>query len=294
MIVKDTKMKKYIIFIIIIATLSISFLKQNYAAEKINGLIQSNLEQTKLYRKLIREVDFQYKYKPGDKLKYKVQIKTWTRKYIDLGPSAFYPNTVNLILEEQVRNATGENIELVVKVAYKNIREPFYWGPSISVYETEGKVFVTLYNHSWIPKISNIDIKSDSDFKTIESILKKVIAQIHRPIFFQNWDPNPPGHLAKGIEVYSWGYDGRFLANMHSVIRNFGNFKNFECAVVDNIIETSLGNKKRGITFGTVYFDYINGRVIKLDYSGSEESYHKSENNLKGIACIMLSAEILD
>jgi hypothetical protein len=286
--------QKVIVIRIIIIFLLFNFIKQGYAADKKNGLIESYSEQTRLYRKLIRENAFKYQYKQGDKLKYKVQIKTWTRKYIDVGLRAFHFNTFNLILEEQIGKVNDESIELIVKVDYKNIKEPLFWGPSISIDELKGSVLVNLCSHNWIPEISNIDINSYNDFKKVEFILKRIIAQIHIPIFFSNWDPNPPSNLIKGIKAYSWGDEGKFIAEIYSVIRNFENVGDSLCAIIDNIGEIDLNGGKKGVFFGIVYFDYVNGRVKKLDYSGSEKlCYKDAKVSSSDILYTMLNVEMV-
>lgn len=294
-------MKKYIALVVIIFLLAVSFLKQSYAIERADDSIQSYPEQTKLYRELYPLFCFKYQYQPGDKLRYKVQVKSWIKSYVDAGPRAFHPTTVDLILEEQINKVADSNIELAVKVTYKNAKEPLYWGSSIAIHEAEGEVLVILYKNSWIPEIFNINTKNVNDFNVIKDILSIVIPQVNRPIFFLQEPLDgeaPPGYLIKDIDGYAWASETngrRFTANMYSIIRTFENFRNFRCAIFDNMIAMDLDGGGEGAIFGTVYFDYESGKVIKLDYSSSEEFYrHNSKDKLKGVGYAVMSAELLE
>jgi hypothetical protein len=296
---KEIKMKKVIMRLSIIIAIILGFATQNYAINTEDSIL-SYSEQTKLYRALFPRFKFQYHYKPGDKLKYKVQIKTWVKSYVDAGPRGFHPDTFDLILEEQIRSVTDSKIELSVKVIYKNTKEPLYWGSGIAIYETEGEVLVNLYKNSWIPEIFNLNTKSYKDFVAIRTVLNKVIPHINTPIFFPPFIDTecPPGYLTKNIDGYAWGIetdDTRFRADMNSIIRNFVDFRNLKCAIFDNMIETDLRKGGAGAIFGTVYFDYENGRVIKLDYSSSEKLYHHDNTNkFKKTGYVMMSAEMLE
>ena len=124
--------------------------------------------------------------------------------------------------------------------------------------------------------------------------------QITNPVFFPDdklelWDF--PGYLKKNIDIYPWGTEADnevFTADAYSIIRNFEECGNFKCAVIDDMIEVRLSGKGKMRIFGTVYFDYENGRVVKLEHCGSDDSRSNNKNRTKDITYTMLSAEILE
>lgn len=253
--------KKRILIIILICFPSLLIAKEHINAQS----------EVKLFRKHIDKFAVGYKYRAGDRLKYKILFQTWKKKYVDEGPRGFKPDNYELTIQEKICEIGKSRLKAIVSMKGRHIKEPLGWGADIAVRDLEGEALVILKKNSWTTQIVNLK-SNPEDAELIKALLIEIIPQINQPIIFQE-DIHArsllPDYFTKEIEGNRWQIgsgETAFKCDMYGKIREFCSFKGFKCVVFDNIIEIHDSIRGRRLVCGTVYLDYKKCRVVKLTY----------------------------